>query len=483
MSLCLNGSLGSGIVMVNKQGNNEEPDATGSLESSHHTSKGEALARTQAELNNALSSLSDILYQTDAAGTIMMVSGACEAVLGYQTAEIIGRPMASFYCDQDERLRLLNEMLRDGVRDREVIAALRHKQGHEVWVATNVHLVFDAQGQFLGSQGIARDYSERKRQQAMLEASELQYRTLYEMTSDAVMLLDEDGFFDCNRATVTLFGCASIAEFCSKHPADFSPERQPDNSLSTELSMQRINDAMAHGSNRFEWLHKRADNHDTFYADVQLNSMKVNGRVILQAVVRDISRLKEGEEKAQQLAFYDPLTGLANRRLMDIKLDQALAECKRNKCWGALIFMDLDFFKKLNDAHGHAAGDHLLVQVAERLKHQLREVDTLVRYGGDEYIVILSQIGETEKLANAQAMLVAEKLRAEMAKPFFIQTFEKKPDATGIEFESGASFGVQLFSGDQLDPSTILNLADRAMYQAKRAGRNYVSFGGQDKKR
>jgi len=108
-------------------------------------------------------------------------------------------------------------------------------------------------------------------------------------------------------------------------------------------------------------------------------------------------------------------------------------------------------------------------------------VDTLVRYGGDEYIVILSQIGETAKQANAQAMLVAEKLRAEMAKPFFIQVSEKKLDAEVIEFESGASFGVQLFGGDQLDPSTILNLADHAMYQAKRAGRNYVSFGVQGK--
>ena len=435
----------------------------------------EVLASTQDELNSALSSLSDILYQTNEAGVISLVSGACEAILGYQPAEIVGELMESFYCDREERLRLLNEMLNDGIRDREIIAGLRHKLGHCVWVATTVHLVFDAQGAFLGSQGIARDYSERKRQQEMLEASELQYRTLYEMTSDAVMLLDETGFFDCNMATVKLFGCGSITEFCLKHPSDLSPDRQPDNSLSTELSMEKISYAMENGSNRFEWVHKRADNDETFHADVQLNSMKVNGKIILQAVVRDISRFKEQEQRVQHLAFYDPLTGLANRRLMDIKLDQAIAECKRNKSWGALIFMDLDHFKTINDDHGHTAGDHLLVQVAERLKHQLREVDTLVRYGGDEYIVILSQVGSSPRQANKQALIVAEKLRIEMSTPFSVQQLSEDVDKDRITFEIGASFGVELFGGDQLDPKVILNLADRAMYQAKRAGRNRVS--------
>lgn len=439
--------------------------------------KGESLARTQAELNEALSSLFDIHYQTNSAGIIMMVSGSCETVLGYRPDEVIGLAMADFYWDHDERLRVVNEMLGDGVSDRHIVVQMRHKRGHSVWVACSVHLVFDAQGKLLGSQGVARDYTERKRQQEQLALSELQYRTLYEMTSDAVMLLDERGFFDCNMATVKLFGCSSIDEFCLKHPADVSPERQPDNSLSAELSVVRINEALEKGSSRFEWLHKRVDNDEPFHADVQLNSMTVNNKVILQAVVRDISRFKEEEEKAQHLAFYDPLTGLANRRLMTVKLEQALAECKRHNCWGALIFLDLDYFKSLNDQHGHIAGDHLLIQVAERMRHQLREVDTLVRYGGDEYIVILSQLGDSAKQANEQALLVAEKLRAEISKPFHIVLTGVGGEQRGIEFESGASFGVQPFGGSQTDPDTILSLADRAMYKAKRAGRNYVSSG------
>ncbi len=135
-----------------------------------------------------------------------------------------------------------------------------------------------------------------QRMQKNLGENETKFRTLYESSSDAVMLLDDKGFFDCNGATLKMFRCASIEEFCRKHPADLSPPIQPDGTDSMTLANERIETAMKEGSNRFEWVHRRTDGED-FPAEVLLNVMELNGRSVLQAVVRDITERKQTEEQ------------------------------------------------------------------------------------------------------------------------------------------------------------------------------------------
>ena len=141
-----------------------------------------------------------------------------------------------------------------------------------------------------------RFYKERYKMAEALRRSETKFRTLYDSTSDAVMLLDEKGFFDCNPATLAMFGCASREEFCSKHPADVSPPMQPDGTDSRTLANQRIATALEKGTNHFEWMHKRADTGETFTADVLLSAMELDGKPVLQAVVRDITERKRTEE-------------------------------------------------------------------------------------------------------------------------------------------------------------------------------------------
>ena len=138
----------------------------------------------------------------------------------------------------------------------------------------------------------------RDRRQAEEDSrqTELKFRTLYESSSDAVMLLDEVGFFDCNEATVNMFACKDKAEFCSKHPADLSPPHQPCGTDSMTLANQRIATAMANGSNRFEWMHRRIDSNEPFPAEVLLNTMELDGKTVLQAVVRDITTRKQAEQ-------------------------------------------------------------------------------------------------------------------------------------------------------------------------------------------
>jgi len=145
------------------------------------------------------------------------------------------------------------------------------------------------------------DISQRKQAESELLRSETTFRTLYESTSDAVMLLDEKGFFDCNDATVRIFGCKDKAHFCNKHPAELSPAKQPCGTDSMTLANRRIATAMEKGTNRFEWMHKRLDTGEAFPAEVLLNIMELNGRQVLQAVARDVTERQQAEEERERL--------------------------------------------------------------------------------------------------------------------------------------------------------------------------------------
>lgn len=185
------------------------------------------------------------------------------------------------------------------------------------------------------------------------------------------------------------------------------------------------------------------------------------------------------ETRIREMAFYDPLTALANRRLLLERLQQSLAHNKRMGCHGALMFMDLDNFKPLNDAHGHAAGDLLLCEVANRLKHSVREVDTVARVGGDEFVVLVVGLyGDASEAAAAVAQL-AEKIRTRLAEPYLLSLQTEDPPVQPlqpVEHHCSVSVGVTLFADPNAAPSDIMEQADAAMYQAKSAGRNAVRF-------
>lgn len=179
---------------------------------------------------------------------------------------------------------------------------------------------------------------------------------------------------------------------------------------------------------------------------------------------------KKSEEEIRFLAFYDPLTRLPNRRLLQDRLEQALAASTRTRQWGALLFIDLDHFKAVNDKYGHDRGDQLLVQVAQRLKSSVREVDTVARWGGDEFIVILEDIGDSRDLARQHAQGVAVKIREAFGQPFLL---------SGAECRNSPSIGLTLFLDHELTVKQLLREADAAMYGAKSAGRNTVRVFGE----
>lgn len=182
------------------------------------------------------------------------------------------------------------------------------------------------------------------------------------------------------------------------------------------------------------------------------------------------------ENEVRQLAFFDALTHLPNRRLLDDRLNRNLAMSKRNGNFGAMMVLDLDNFKTLNDVHGHQAGDLMLVEVARRLLACVREMDTVARFGGDEFVVILSELNAGRTKATRQAGEVAEKIRVSLAKPYQLTVPQAGQIDTLVEHHGSASIGVVLFPDGDANQTEILKWADAAMYQAKDAGRNTVRF-------
>jgi diguanylate cyclase (GGDEF)-like protein/PAS domain S-box-containing protein len=185
------------------------------------------------------------------------------------------------------------------------------------------------------------------------------------------------------------------------------------------------------------------------------------------AINTDITERKAAERKIQRLAFYDPLTQLPNRLLLMDRLQHTLAGAARARRCGALLFIDLDNFKTLNDTLGHEKGDILLQQVAVRLGTCVREADTVARFGGDEFVVVLEDLGEVDAEAASKARAIGEKVLVELARPYLLDSYE---------YSSSSSIGIAPFGQQHEGASELLKQADLAMYQAKTAGRNAMRF-------
>lgn len=185
------------------------------------------------------------------------------------------------------------------------------------------------------------------------------------------------------------------------------------------------------------------------------------------ATFQEITERKMAEQQIQKLAFYDALTNLPNRRLLMDRLHQALAISDRDAHYGAVLFMDLDHFKTLNDTKGHDIGDLLLIEVSKRLESCLREGDTVARLGGDEFVVVLEALSMNSSDAARQAEMVAEKIHTELNRPYQLKDYSHS---------TTPSIGIVLFNGHLNSIDDLLKFADIAMYQAKTAGRNTIRF-------
>ena len=188
----------------------------------------------------------------------------------------------------------------------------------------------------------------------------------------------------------------------------------------------------------------------------------------------DISVRKAAEDVIKNMAFYDPLTQLPNRWLLNDRLNQVMASSNRNHCYGAVLFLDLDNFKPLNDTHGHIVGDLLLVEVASRLIKCVRGIDTVARFGGDEFVIMLAKLSADKTTSIQQAEAVANKVRTALSRPYILTVQHEDLVDTIVEHHCTTSIGIALFNDHEIIQEELFKKADIAMYQAKGAGPNLI---------
>lgn len=282
-------------------------------------------------------------------------------------------------------------------------------------------------------------------------------------TEEGMMVTDEDAtIIRVNHAFTRMTGYAP-EEAVGRKPSILKSDRQDDEFYRRMwASLQRDNTWQGEIWNRRkngevypEWLNITA---------VLGTDGKVTNYV---GTFVDFTERKKAESEIHQLAYYDPLSQLPNRRLLLDRLRQAVATSARNQTGGALMFIDLDNFKTLNDTKGHGIGDLLLVEVAKRLQACVREGDTLARFGGDEFVLLLEGLSQERALAAVQAQGVGEKVLEVLHRPYMLN---------GIECHSSSSVGITLFIDYKQELDELLKQADTAMYEAKKAGRDALRF-------
>lgn len=408
----------------------------------------------------------DGVLQTRPGGEVLAANAAACAMLGLDPQEIARRGRAGILDLDDPRLAALLERRQ---RDGQARGELRMRRGDgSLFEVELTSTLYRSQGGEMLSSIVFRDITERLRWQQQLQKQVELLDNLAEHVPGSLyqFRMGADGHLSFPFASE---GIRMIYEVTPEQVHDdASPvldRIHPDDLQRMLATIRESADTLQPW--RMEYRVILPEQGERWRLCNAQPARLPDGSTLWHGFNTDITDRKEAEAQTFRLAYYDALTGLPNRTLLRDRVEKALALARRNRQYGAVMFLDLDNFKQINDARGHSVGDHLLTEVAKRLQMLLRAEDTVARLGGDEFVLLVNELGSDVEAAARAAMAVAEKVRATLDQPHLIDNFS---------YTSTGSIGISLFpkAGQRIDD--LLREADTAMYRAKGSGRNRVAF-------
>ena len=431
---------------------------------------------------------------TDAKGVIQIFNVGAERMLGYEAAEVMDRITPADISDPHElivRAKALSIELETpiapgfdalvfkasrGIEDIYELTYIR-KDGSRFPAVVSVTALRDDQNAIIGYLLIGTDNTARKQIEAeqkllgqRLRDHQFYTRSLFEANIDALMTTDPSGIItDVNKQMESLTSCTRDELIGAPFKNYFTDPGRAEDAIMLVLTKKKVTNYELTARDRNGRETVVSYNATTFYD----RDRRLQG---VFAAARDITERKLAEKQILDLALHDSLTLLPNRLLLTERLVQTMTASKRNGRYSALMFMDMDNFKPLNDTHGHFVSDLLLIEVARRICSCIRGIDIVSRFGGDEFVVILSELSVGKADATAQAHLVAEKIRASLDKPYVLTYKQEGKKEITVEHHCTTSIGVVVFIDHEGSQDDILKWADAAMYQAKEAGGNLIRY-------
>lgn len=410
-------------------------------------------------------------------GHILRCNAEFAEIIGYPREEVRGLMFQEITPDEDGAQCIASfQKLWSGVADAlSLEIRLIRKDGSLTWAKLTVSLLRDREGWPSHLLAHVEKLDNRRNNvkpetvapspvaaPEPVEEKDDRYRSTFETSPDGVLIARaEDGRIqDTNPAFLEMMGF-SRDEVTGHTSVELGI-------WADEGDRMKVAEALHQGDGcRNLEVRMRRKNGEVFWGQLSASFAEFEGEPCVISYIRDVSEAKADEEKIRNLAFYDTLTGLPNRRLLWERLRQALISSIRSGSKHALLFLDLDGFKSLNDTLGHHIGDLMLQETGRRIQGCVREVDTVARLGGDEFVIVLEDLSHVSEIAAAQARNVGGKILAAIDQPFLLE---------GRECHTTSSMGITVFGNQNESTNEVLQQADIAMYQAKAAGRNTMFF-------
>ncbi|MFZ2524048.1 MAG: EAL domain-containing protein, partial [Candidatus Ferrigenium altingense] len=390
-----------------------------------------------------LDQIHDSVIAMDLSGYITGWNKGAEQQFGYTAEEAIGKNILFLYADEDEDALFHEAFLEHG--GREMVVKRRKKSGEIFWASLSLSLSRDARGNPTAILGYLVDITERLNAEAELRLQ----AAIFEYSNESIIVTDvSKRILSVNRSFTKITGYEA-------HDAIGQLPSILESGLHDQVFYDEMNASIADNGLWIGELWNRRKNGENFPAWMSTSAVRNQEGVITHyfSAFTDLTERKNAEQQIYRLAYHDVLTGLPNRSRLHTLLRQALLEAQRHKTHGAILFIDLNRFKQINDSLGHAHGDILLKEVAKRLTASLRSADIISRIGGDEFVAALVNITKHE-----DAAIVAQKILDSLSMPIMVE---------GHELQISASIGISVYPDDGNDAETLIKNADIAMYRAK----------------